>query len=1007
MPKKPGQVLDIRNIEQLPGSLFNSTAVHPDPARAWPGAPPEFGLIKPDHIATMGGWMGSQARTYPNEDEATRHSRANSEMMRRDGVIAECLGARERAVSLLPWHLQPEDDDDPRQKQLVADLTSILERTRRFTELRRNLMEAIWYGKSFVQLKYWPAQVKGKWRKIVTDWEPRHPDKIVFRYSDGTPKYMAGQVGIRVSYQARNIRKEQVESTQYGLAYFLRDHERRVCIVHKHEIEDGVYEDVWTAGRIHGVGVRDRVYWLWYAAKEVEQKLLEYLDRTALGIEIWRYPSGNNQAEAAARSAATERIGGGRSIVLVPVIPGEQAELFGVQHIEPGPAGAELLNDICQNFYGHRIKRIILGQTLTSEAEATGMGSGVADAHMATFGDIVKYDSVNLAETLTEDMVRIVKEENFPWARSVYVKLVISTGNQEMERDLGAAERAWNMGLKLRADDLYKMIGATRPDDEDDVLQNPNIAMAEQQLAMQAAQMGMQQAGQDQNRPGCPTVFPPMGQDGQALDDVQAAAAAQGQPGAQPGQPPLEVSREAAGEPGAQLVNPWAGFWDSLFAAARGQGVQPPSQPTEAAMPMYRDPLAPQTDTTAVAREFHRAFQAAIAKGQTAAQFRDALESALDSQPDVDQLRATMQFLFAWKTKEPVMLAKAALKDAFTDALDVHSAVNPADSVKQAVLDAYERRANLRGQLARALTEAEPEQYAADATDATERVVHPVGTPEYDRELLRWHKDAHPSLKDRTGKPKTLYHGTTSDFDEFDPDADAENDWEDAGIGSWFSSGPSEAGYFTKEQTDLLGSRSDKHANDAALMPVHLNLKNPKVFENQRDYLAALRDTDYHRNGSGYALRQQLLREGHDGIHIQESELDGRDNPSASWYVAFHPHQVKSATANRGTFSPDDPRINYHQPGQPDKYAQQGAKGIRGSSTDGNPVPPQDPQAKEIPLVEADRPSLPVEQYSQSSESDSTPPDPATILSRYRAGEITAEEVERLAMEVSLGGGVA
>ena len=136
-------VRDIREMEKWPAELIQSQAVHPDPAHQWPGAPAHFGVVTPPHIATMGGWIGSQARTYPNEDEATRDSRVNGEMMRRDGVIAECLKARQRAVALLPWHLVPEDEQDPRQKQLVVDLTSILERTRRFTELRRNLMETI------------------------------------------------------------------------------------------------------------------------------------------------------------------------------------------------------------------------------------------------------------------------------------------------------------------------------------------------------------------------------------------------------------------------------------------------------------------------------------------------------------------------------------------------------------------------------------------------------------------------------------------------------------------------------------------------------------------------------------------------------------------------------------------------------------------------------------------------------------------------------------------------
>jgi hypothetical protein len=761
-----GTVLNLKD-HHYPAAILNSQMVHPDPAHSWPGAPPEFGVVRPSHISTVAGWIGSQARTYPMEDEATRHSLQNCERMRRDPVIMECLKARQRAVALLPWSLQPEDESDPRQKQLVADLTSILERTYRFTEMRRYLMEAIWYGKSFVHLKYGVKPMRGRWRKVVAGWEPRHSDKILFRYSDGTKDYVAGQIGIRVNMHARDISREQLDATQYGLAYFLRDHERRVCICHKHEIEDGAYQDVFGTGRIHGVGVRDTVYWTWYASKEVEQKLLEYLDRTALGIEIWRYPSGNPEAEKAARKAATERIGGGRSIVLVPVIPGEQAELFGVQHIEPGPAGAELLKTICQEFYGHRIKRLIMGQVLTSEAEATGMGSGVAEAHLATFSDIIRYDAVNLEETLTEELVQIAKEENFPWARSIYIRMKLNTERPETEQKLSAYQQSWSMGLKIRSEDLYSLIGARRPDDEDDVLQNPNVMMAEQQMAIMQAQQGMPPPGAEQGdpnaQPGDPTQV--------AMGGTGPAVAALGA-GAPPPGAPAEVSKDSAIEPAAlaagqtpdQQASPWAGFWDSLFAAARGQGIAPPS-PTGAPGPVAQVPMpqgngrpVPRVSREELMRVFQERFEQAIrVRGQTAGQFRDALEQALAQQPDGDQLATTMQFLFAWKTAEPVGKLKAAFQRAMDEPaadpgpsplqqaleanvatqLDTRAALRDtlqqpaADPVKQAFQDAFTRQTTVREQLVQALRNAgltpdgtpEPDEYGLMGDLAKKAVV--------------------------------------------------------------------------------------------------------------------------------------------------------------------------------------------------------------------------------------------------------------------------------------------
>lgn len=52
------------------------------------------------------------------------------------------------------------------------------------------------------------------------------------------------------------------------------------------------------------------------------------------------------------------------------------------------------------------------------------------------------------------------------------------------------------------------------------------------------------------------------------------------------------------------------------------------------------------------------------------------------------------------------------------------------------------------------------------------------------------------------------------------------------------------------------------------------------------------------------SLREQLRKNGHDGIKYKNDVEGGQ-----SW-IAFHPTQIKSAIANKGTFSPVDPHIN-------------------------------------------------------------------------------------------------
>lgn len=387
-------------------------------------AAPEI-LSLPDFVSPNGSFAeGRMARTFPHPDEALRHRIDNARFMRNECSIMECLETRQRSSALLPWRLVPEREGDPAEQELAAELTTLVRRLPRFLEYRRNLLEALWYGRYAVTHVWEPVEVAGKRRYAIVDWEPRCGDKLVFRSPRQHPEGDPRGVGIRVAKPPGEAtpNRDRYVRTNEGWVYFLSREERPLLALHQHLIEDGPPEEHALSGSRFGVGIRSRVYWSWYALQECLSYLMEFLERSALGIEIWSYPSGNAEAEKATRKAAQERIGGGRSIVLVPKPPGDQAQQFGVQHIEPGLAGAEALQSVITDYFSRKIKRYVLGQTLTSETDATGLGSGVARAHQSTFDDVVAYDAQKLAETLTSDLVEPLKTFNFPDAKGASVR---------------------------------------------------------------------------------------------------------------------------------------------------------------------------------------------------------------------------------------------------------------------------------------------------------------------------------------------------------------------------------------------------------------------------------------------------------------------------------------------------------------------------------------------------------------------------------------------------------
>jgi hypothetical protein len=443
------------------------------------------------------GMQTTLSRSYRFSDEALRDSIQNAHMMLNDPMITEPLFQRMRMTSLNEWHLEVPDENDEEQKALKKELTSLVEKVPYFAKYRFAQLMAIWYGRYGIEHTYKQIRTPEGYRRYAIDkWTPVDGDKLVFRFDDGRGVYDPDQVGIRVSaalaptdYIAGT---RQLEPTADGLAYFLEPWEQRFYSIHKHLILDGHWEDPLSAGKIHGVGLRSFVYWLWYQKQEAMAQLSEIIEISASGVWIYWYPSGNDKAKQEVANVAQERAH--TNVILMPRDP--ESDQYGVEQIPFNAAGVDVLNDLIRNTFSHLIKRLILGQTLSSEADATGLGSGLAELQSDTMRQIVKFDSVNQQETITRDLLWELRDRNFPRQRAIDVQFVIDTDTDEPERIMEAARGAWEMGAAIGEDMLMEKAGLSPPKPGDKVLQNPVILqqtrLAEQHLAKggQGAEIG-------------------------------------------------------------------------------------------------------------------------------------------------------------------------------------------------------------------------------------------------------------------------------------------------------------------------------------------------------------------------------------------------------------------------------------------------------------------------------------------------------------------------------------
>jgi hypothetical protein len=406
------------------------------------------------------GVYSSGQRFYKNSDEAILASRENAYRMWYDLDIQEPLQSRILATAQLPGNIEPEDKKDKFQLERAKEVQHIVERIPGFLKLKVALLNAIWFGKYGTQMEYeWGWNRKGRKILQVKNWTPVHGDSIVWKWDH------PGQVGVLVGPNmapGNGTRTLTTEPTELGLAHVLDPWEREAFVIHTHLHLGSDYLKPLKAGTSTGIGMRDVCYWTWWLKNETMGLLQEFLERIGTGITIYRYEASNPESLAAVKTLAESQTTNCQ--IFWPYVEGEKS-LGGaaIERIEPSPVGVDNMLRIIQDYFGAQLKRYLVGQNLTSEAHATGLGSGLAEVHENTFMRLVALDAVNLQETLTDQLVGIIHKYSYP-EDDFRLTYRIAVDKPDPLKYLEAASKFYEMGGSLDEDEVRGVLGFTKPD---------------------------------------------------------------------------------------------------------------------------------------------------------------------------------------------------------------------------------------------------------------------------------------------------------------------------------------------------------------------------------------------------------------------------------------------------------------------------------------------------------------------------------------------------------------
>jgi hypothetical protein len=447
-----------------------------------PFPPGGGGLTVPHHVS-FSQLVNYFTRVYrSSHDEALKNSFENSLATRREPIIMEALRSRQMAACQLSWHLEPEDPLDSNQAVAADGLTQAINQIPYRQQYRRQLLEALWYGRYANQCIFEWNFSKGYRRLMVRRHIPVNGDKLVFRFS--------GQVGILVHPTWEGA----TSLTDRGRAHFFTPREREALTLHMFEPEDADFFEGEMAGSIYGTGIRGRIYWFWLLRTYVLAWLMDYLERVgAGGFTVYYYEHGSDASYKEVKARAEEQFR--HNTVLMPRYRDNTTGGPGIDRIEANNAGAQLLQALITGYFDDNIRLYILGQNLSSGTAPTGLGSGVADLHAGTFARRVKYDSIDLCNSESYDLVKILNK--YTYAGNPSPLMVPDVDLPNADEVMESALLYYNMGGQVDADAVRAVLGLPRPGPGHAILSSANTQAQQMAAQAQAQQMlAQQQAAQ-------------------------------------------------------------------------------------------------------------------------------------------------------------------------------------------------------------------------------------------------------------------------------------------------------------------------------------------------------------------------------------------------------------------------------------------------------------------------------------------------------------------------------
>ncbi|RJX32304.1 MAG: DUF935 domain-containing protein [Oxalobacter sp.] len=354
-----------------------------------------------------------------------------NDMEEKDAHIFAEISKRKRVIETIDWAIvaprnpsKSEEDDCAWLQERFADMRDL-------NDTMYDLLDAIGHGFSALEIE---------WAKYGKEWLPKalhHRPQSWFVLPQAS----------RNELRLRTMAIDGEPLTPGG------------WLIHIHKAKSGY---------LARSGLHRILSWPFIFKNYAVRDLAEFLEIYGLPLRLGKYPSGSNDIEKAELLRAVVGIGHNAGGIIAQ---GMDIEFEEAAKGQSDPYMAML------DWAERSASKAILGQTTSSEAKSTGMGSGVANLHGDVRDDLKKSDARQLAGTLSQLAWLMLVNNRGPRDPHRVPRFEFDTSDPEdITVYSEALPKLVGVGMQIPSAWAHKKLQIPQPADGEDVLQTLSVA---------------------------------------------------------------------------------------------------------------------------------------------------------------------------------------------------------------------------------------------------------------------------------------------------------------------------------------------------------------------------------------------------------------------------------------------------------------------------------------------------------------------------------------------------